>query len=176
MAWIAVDNPLLPSRIMSSADPAASLRVRALGSVETTALLRHEAAEITRDQEDVWGFAEIGLGAFLFCFLLFGTQEGKLSLVLALLMLIGAVVQRFFLSPPLNALGRLTDFMSANAAAGYKARMVVLQGAYSGMEVSKWVLGACLAATMIGGRRASSKNSWQQINVVNKPNHRHVNG
>jgi len=175
MAWIAADNPSVPSRMMSSADPAASLRVRALGPVEVTALLRHEAAEITRDEQDVWGFVEIGLGAFLFCFLLFGTQEGKLSLAIALLMLIGAAVQRLFLTPPIHTLGRLTDFMSTDAAAGYKARTMVLQGAYVGVEIAKWVMGACLAATLIGGRRPHSRNSWQQINVVNKPNHRHVN-
>lgn len=174
MAWVAIDDQNLSSRVTSFADPAAMLRIRALGPTETTALLHHEAAELARDEQQTWCYIQIVLGVFLFSFILFGTGEGKLSLALSLLMLIAAIAQAFFLTPQIAALGRLTDFMNAETAAGYHARMVVLQGGYTGVEIAKWIVGATLAAVLIGRRRAYSGNSWQQFNVVDKANHRHV--
>jgi hypothetical protein len=174
MAWIAIDNRTLSSRVTSFADPAAMLRIRALGPSQTTALLRHEAAELTRGQLETWELAQIALGGFLFSFLLFGTGEGKLSLGLALCMLLCVLVQRFLLSPQTESLGRLTDFMSVEAAAGYRARLLVMQGAYTGVELTKWIMGGALSLILISRRRAHSGNSWQQFNVVDKANHRHV--
>lgn len=175
MAWIAVENRSLSARVATPADPAAMLRIRVLGTAETTALLRHEAAEQTRNQLEIWEYAQLALGTFLFSFLLFGTGEGKVSLALALAMLIGVVVQRFALTPQLDSLGRLTDFVTTEPSGAFRARLVVLEGAYTGIELTKWILGAALAAVLVGRRRRTHLgDSWQQFNVVDKADHRHV--
>jgi len=174
MAWTAADNSRLAGKVASFDDPAGMLRVHALGTPEASALLRHEASEITRGEREIWEYAQLALGAFLFSFLLFGTPEGKVSLALALLMVVGTAAQTFGLGPQLDSLGRLTDFMSSDAASGYHARLLVMQGAYFGVEIGKWTLGAILAAILIGRRGTRSGDTWQQFNVINKANHRHV--
>jgi len=174
MAWVATSNTTLANRVASVDDPAAFLRIRALGSTETTALLHHQAAELTRGQLEMWEIAQLVLGCFLFSFLLFGTAEGKVPLALALLLLIAVAVQRFALTPQLESLGRLTDFMNSSAAAGYRARLVVMQGAYAGVELAKWVSGIALGIILIARRNVRSGDSWQQFNVIDKANHRHV--
>jgi hypothetical protein len=175
-AWLAFENSRTVDRLMSRADPAAMLRIKVLGTSETSVLLRYEAAEQNRRMFELWEIAQLALGSFLFFFLLFGTNEGKGSLVVALIMLAVVIAQRFYLTPELTSNGRVVDFTPDNVYSSFRARAVVLQGGYMGAEIGKWVLGILLTVILLarGRGQTRSKGVWNQFNVIDKADHSHI--
>ncbi len=170
------ENSRTVDRLLLQADPAATLRIKVLGPSETTLLLRYEAAELTRHELALWETADIGMAAFFLFFLLFGTGEGKFALALALALLLAAVAQRFIVLPEMVSLGKVTDFLPVAAGQGYRARLLMVEGAYFGVALGQWVVIVILAAFLIGrgrGRRRSD-SSWNKFNVVNKANDSHI--
>jgi hypothetical protein len=123
----------------------------------------------------VWETVQVVLGAVFFFFLLFGTTEGKISLVLALVLVVLVLAQRFVLTPELQAIGKLLDFASPVAMLGERAKFRVVHTSYVVVELGKWAIQLVLAAMLIARGRARSGNAGQQFNVVDKANHRHIN-
>jgi hypothetical protein len=175
-AWLALENSHTVDRLLRQADPAVTLRIRMLGTADTALLLRYEAAEQTRRSSELWEIAQLALGAFVFFFLLFATSEGKGALALALLMLAGVLLQRFYLTPELTSTGRVVDFIPDNVYSSFRSRYVVLEGAYAGVEIGKWLMGGWLTAILIlRGRHGPSRNAWNQFDLVDKADHSHIN-
>ena len=178
VTWLVSENARTVDRLLAEPDPAATLRIKLLGPTEAGMLLRYEAAELTRHELSRWQFAQIGFGAFFFSFLLFGTSEGKFSLTLSLVLVLCVAVQRFVIWPELVGLSRLTDFLPANAGGGYRTKLLVIQGAFIGVEIGKWVVMSVLAAMLIshgrGRSRGRSGGSWNKFNVVNKTDNSHI--
>ena len=176
ITWLVNENSRLVDRLLLQGDPAATLRIKVLGPSETTALLRYEAAELTRHELQLWDSAQIGFGAFFLFFLLFGTSEGKFALALSLVLFLCTLVQRFILWPEMVGLGKVTDFLPPSAGQGYRVRFMVMESAYFGVEIGKWVVIAALAAILIGRGRArrSSDRSWNKFNVIDKTDNSHI--
>lgn len=175
--WLVNENSYTVDRLLVQADPAATLRIKVLGASETGMLLRYEAAELTRHETYLWQFAQLALGAFFLFFLLFGTGEGKFSLTLALVLLLCTLVQTFIIGPEVVSLGKVIDFLPLAAAAGYRAKLLVMESAYFGVEIAKWVVIVVLAGILIGrgrGRSSRSDKTWNKFNVVDKADHGHV--
>lgn len=172
--WLISENSREVEHLLVQADPAATLRIKLLGPAETAMLMRYEAAELTRNEMALWGTVQLALGAFFLLFLLFGTNEGKLHLALALVLLILVAAQRFFLSPEIASLGKLTDFVAAPAGTEDRAKLLVMQSAYLGTEIVKWVMMLGLAAALITQGPRRLRRSRNQFNVIDKPDHRHI--
>jgi hypothetical protein len=173
--WLVNENAYTVDRLLVQADPAATLRIKVLGASETGLLLRYEASELTRHEMQLWQLAQIALGGFFLLFLLFGTSEGKFSLMLALVLLICVLVQTLLIAPEIASLGKVTDFLPPTAGSGYRSRLLVMQSAYFAVEIGKWVVMVVLGAILVGrGRGSRSEKSWDKFNVVNKANHGHV--
>jgi hypothetical protein len=176
MTWLSHENTRGAERLLVQADPAATLRMKVLGFSETSKLMRYEAAELTRNEVEVWEDVQLILGAFFFLFLLFGTAEGKFPLAVGLVLLLCVIGQRFFVSPVIASYGRVTDFADAAASSGYRAKLLVMQGGYLAIEITKSVGMVVLASLLIarGRKRRSSNNSWNKFNVVDKTDNSHV--
>jgi hypothetical protein len=180
MTWMVNENARAVDRLLVHADPAATLRIKVLGPAETALLMRYEAAELTRNEMELWEITQLILGTLFFFFLLFGTGEGKFSLALSLAMLLCVVAQRFVITPEIVSFGKITDFVAPAAASGDRAKMLVMQGAYFAVEIGKWILILVLAAILIGSGRGRgrgrdrSANIWNKFNVVDKADHGHV--
>jgi len=176
MAWVATENLRSADRLVSSSDPAAMVRLDALGPAEGRALARHQAAEENRDLFETWEYVQVFLGLFFFLLLLLGTTEHQFSLGLAALMLLLVLPQRFWLTPAMASLGRAMDFAADGGSLNQQANFRMLQSVYIGVELLKWAAGMLLAATMIirGSRHAGSRHARQQLNLVNKSDHGHI--
>lgn len=174
MAWVATENLAAVDHLLAEPSPAATLRIHQLGRDESRNLLRYEAAEQNRYYFEQWEIVQIVVGSAFFFFLLFGTTEGKVSLALALVLVAIVMVQRFLLTPELQAVGRLLDFTNPAAATGERAKFGVIHTAYVGLECGKWGLQLLLGAVLIGRGRPRSRDTRQQIDLVNKTDYRHV--
>lgn len=174
MAWVATENLGSVDRLLADPAPAATLRIHQLGREEARNLLRYEAAEQNRYYFEQWEIVQIVVGCAFFFFLLFGTTEGKFSLALALALVAIVTVQRFLLTPELQAVGKLLDFANPAAVAGERAKFRVIHTAYASLECGKWGIQLWLAAVLIGRGRPRSRNARQQIDLVNKTDYRHV--
>jgi hypothetical protein len=172
MAWIGLDASRSVDRLLAQSNPAAMLHIRALGPAETRLLLQYQASEEWRGNCATWETAQIVLGAFFFFYLLFGTLEGKFSLLLALLMLAVVLFERFLLTPELVGIGRLLDFVP-DIPSNEHSRLAAVQTGYVGAEVLKGTLGCILAARLVW-QQWRSGYAGKEIDLVNKANHRHV--
>ena len=176
MAWVAAESFGSVDRLLARPHPVATLQFKALGRAEARLLLRYQVAEQNRSNFEAWEVAQILMGALFFFFVLFATRENKFALLLILLMIASVVVQRFLLTPAMISLGRLIDFVPPDAPSGDRTQFWVMHSWYWGVELVKWGLGLALCARLISQRNRRSGNARQEFNMVDKANHRHVNG
>ena len=94
MAMVATQNFRSVDRLLAKPAAPAAEQLQKLGPGFARMLLRHQVSEQNRWYFETWGIAEIGLGLALLLVLLFGSTETKFTLLLALLMLLIAIVQR----------------------------------------------------------------------------------
>jgi hypothetical protein len=175
MAWVATENFHSVDRLLAQPSPLVSTQIKALGTGGARLLLRYQAAEQNRWYFESWEAVQIVLGTGFFFFLLFGSSEGKFSLLLALLMLLIVLVQRFLLTPELVGLGRTIDFIPADVPSTERNKFWMVHGAYSGIEILKWGLGLVLGARIIWLRAGRSGDTRQDLDLIDKADHRHVN-
>lgn len=174
MAWVAIQDLHSADRLAAHPDLVAALQLKSLGSSQTLPLLRYLAAEQTRTNLESWGSLQLLVGSFFFFFLLFGTNQGKFSLALALLMALTAFGQRLFLIPEILSRGRAVDFL-AQIPPYQQTQLEVLHYAYSVTEAVKVALGLILAAILIWRTDGRSLNARHEVQMVDKADHRHVN-
>lgn len=172
MAWFGARSFSTPDRLINRSNPAFALETKPLGSATRT-VLKHEVAEMNRWLFQSWENLQITIGAFFFCYLLFGTMEGKFTLLLALLMLVLTAVQRIGVSPALSVLGGTLDYLPPETVATERAKFWLLHSAYIGMELAKLGLGVIVCAIVLSRSRAV--DPLNQFNMVDSSKHRHVN-
>jgi hypothetical protein len=123
--------------------------IHAMGREGAREFLRYAAAEQMRWSREAWDSIQIVLGAAVFLLLLFGSTEGKFGLLLAFGMLALSIFDRTVLTPEISALGRLSDFIPPGSSSGDRARALMLEGGYVGLEGVKWLLGLALVGTLV---------------------------
>jgi hypothetical protein len=176
MAWVSAESFGSVDRLLARPHPVATAQFKALGQADARLLLRYQVSEQNRWYLENWEVTQIIIGALFFFFMLFATRENKFALSLVLLMIGAVLVQRFMLTPGMISLGRMIDFVPPEAPSGERAQFWVLHSWYWGVELGKLALGLVLAARLISHHSARSGNARQEFNLVDKANHRHVNG
>lgn len=184
MAWIATQNFRGVDRLIEQPHPLAKLEFKTLetdrnfGAGAARLLLRYQVSEQNRFYFESWEIAQLAIGSLLFFFLLFGTAEDKYSLAGVLLMVVLAAAQRFLLTPGLTALGRNLDFTPLADASPERSRFWILHNAYSAIELVKWAIALFLAGRLIAGHRhrKSRGDVRQQLDLIDKADHRHIDG
>ena len=176
MLWAAAESFSSVDRLLARPHPVATLKFKALGLADARLLLHYQVSEQNRWYFEKWEVAQIVMGSLFFLFVLFATRENKFALGLVLLMIALVLVQHFLLRPNMISLGRMADFVPPEAPSGDRTQFWVLHGWYWGVELLKWVLGLALAARLISHRRGRSTDARQKIDMIDKANHRHVNG
>ena len=172
MAWVATENFRLVDALLKHPSPGAALMIQKLGPAGARLLMRYQASEMNRAGFATWEIAQIFLGIFFFFFLLFGTREKKGFLIASLVPLAFVVVQRFWLTPEITSLGRTLDF----APQASRDQFWLLHGAYTLLELIKWVALAAFAARLLFHRGVPLEDIRKQLDLINEPDHRHVNG
>jgi hypothetical protein len=153
MAAVATQNFRSVDRLLAKPEPPARQQLDKLGRDAARALLRYQVAEQNRLYFETWGMLEIVIGFVLLMVLLFGSSETNLTLLLALLMLLIALVQRLVLTPEIVILGRIIDFVPAAQPSAERVQFWMLHATYSSIEVLKWGLGLVLTARLLFRRK-----------------------
>jgi hypothetical protein len=171
---VAAGNLRTVDQTLRDPQPSAAIRILKLGVADSHMLLHYQAAEENRAAVETWENVQM-LGSLLFFFyLLFATTEDKFALGLALLLVAAVALQRFLVTPELNGLGRLLDFVPESAHSPYRDRFGVLGSTYLGMEIGKGVAQLGLAAMVMSNSRRRSRKAGREIDVIDKPDDRHV--
>jgi len=173
MAWYGARSFGTVESIMQQSNPGFVVQTKPLGPAMTRTVLRYIVAEQNRWLFRNWEYMQIVLACLFFCYLLFGTTEGKFSLGVMLAMLALTVMQRFLISPDLGITGRTLDFAPTDLAAQEHARFWLVHNAYIAVEALKFGLGLILGIIVMSSRR--SADPLNQFNMIDKANHRHVN-
>jgi hypothetical protein len=175
MAWVAIDSFRSVNQLLAAPGPVVAIQIKALGPGGAGALLRYQAAEQNRRYFETWEAVQLVLGAGFLSFLLFGSNEGKFSLLLLLLMFLITAAQRFLLTPELSALGRTFDFIPAGLPSVERNRFWMLHSVYTGSEILKWGLGVVLGILLVFNKPRRSPDAGHEFDVIDKANHRHIN-
>jgi hypothetical protein len=173
MAWYGARSFSTVEGLMNQSSAAFLVQTRPLGPVVTRQVLRYQVAEQNRVLFKHWELMQIALGILLFCYLLFGTTEGKFTLLVSLMMVILTVIQRLGVSTTLGIVGSSMDYVPADVVRQEHAKFWLLHNAYLGLELFKYGLGVVLGAIALSSRR--SVDPLNQFNMIDKANHRHVN-
>jgi hypothetical protein len=173
MAWFGARSFQTVDRLMNQSNAGFAMQTKPLGPVGARAILRHEVTEQNRWLFQSWENMQIVIGAFLFCYLLFGTMEGKFTLLLALVMLILAGIQRIGMSPALGVIGGSLDYLPSETVATERAKFWMLHGAYIGVELAKLGIGIIVCTLVLTKSRAV--DPLNRLDMVDKATHRHVN-
>jgi hypothetical protein len=176
MAWVAGGSFGSVDRLLARPHAVATAQFKALGRAEARLLLRYQVAEQNRWYFENWEGMQIVMGALFFFFVLFATRENKFALLLILLMIAGVVVERFMLTPAMISIGRMIDFVPSDTPSGDRTQFWVLHSWYWGVELAKLILGLTLAARLITRHSGRSGDARQEFNMIDKANHRHVDG
>ena len=173
MSWYGARGFGTVETIIAQANPAFVAQTKPLGPAVTRLTLRYVLAEQNRWLFRSWENMQLGLGVIFFCYLLFGTLEGKVSLGVMLVMILLTLLQRLLISPEMGVTARIMEFAPGDLAAQERARFWLLHNAYLGVEAIKFGFGLILGIIVMSGRR--SVDPLNQFNMVDKANHRHVN-
>jgi len=149
MDMVATQNFRSVDRLLAQPAPEAAQQVAKLGPTAARMLFRHQVSELNRWYFETWGAIEIALGASLLMVLVFGSSEKNFSLLLALLMLLIAIVQRFALTPQMVFLGRLIDWIPVGQPSPERSRFWLLHNAFVGLELFNWLFALLLTAKLI---------------------------
>ena len=149
MDMVATQNFRSVDRLLEKPAPPAAQQLEKLGPGAARVLLRHQVPEQNRWYFETWGVTEVAIGAALLLVLLFGSSETNFSLLLALLMLLIAIVQRFALTPQMVFLGRLIDWIPVGQPSPERSRFWLLHNAFVGLELFNWVFALLLTAKLI---------------------------
>lgn len=158
MATVATQNFHSVDRLLAAPAAPARPQLDKLGHEAARALLRYQVAEQNRLYFETWGMVETAIGFVLLLTLLFGSTETHFTLLLALLMLLIAVLQRFVLTPEIVILGRVIDFVPAAQPSSERSHFWMLHAAYSISEVVKWGLNIVLTGRLLFRRRRRSED------------------
>jgi len=153
MDMVATQNFLSVDRLLAKPAPPAAQQLDKLGHDAARTLLRHQVSEQNRWYFEAWGVAEIGLGVLLLLVLLFGSTESKVTLLLALLMLLVAIVKRMALTPQMVVLGRIIDWVPVGDPSPERSRFWMFHNAFVGLDLLTWALGFILTAKLLFRRR-----------------------
>ena len=175
LAWVMAANRQAAERVQVEASTPASQELRHMGPAATR-LMRYQAAQQNRWLLSEWGVAQIALGGLLFLYLLFASREGKLSLLLALVMLVAAALERTLLTPEMAASGRALDFPDPLELASESGRRAAFNSLHLTVEAVLWVAGLWLAGRLVLPRRGGLGDVREQIDPVDKADHRRVDG
>jgi len=168
LEFLAANNLRTVDNTLRDPQPSAAIRILKLGAADSRMLLRYQAAEQNRAAFETWENVQL-LGSLLFFFyLLFATTEDKFALGLALLLVLVVVVQRFLLTPEMNGLGRLLDFVPESTASPYRGRFSALDSTYIGVEIGKGVAQLGLVAMVMSRSRRRSRHSGRKFDVIDK--------
>ena len=161
-------------RTFRDANPGAALRIEKLGDKDSRLLLRFQTEQEYRYLTEVWTNVQFGLALLFFFYLLFGTGENKFILAAVLGLIVLVALERFFVIPEITGLGKLLDFVPDSDPSPSRGRYHVMQNTYLGMEMAKWATQAALGLYFSARSRRTSRNSGNQLNVVNKADYGHV--
>jgi hypothetical protein len=173
MAWYGARSFRTVDTIMADSNPAFVMQTKPLGPVVTRMVLRYVVAEQNRWLFRNWENLQICMALLFFCYLLFGTMEGKFSLGVMLAMLVLTLLQRLLISPELGLSARAIEYIPGDLAAQERARFWLLHNAYLTVEALKFGLGMILGIIVMSRKR--SGDPMNQFNMIDKANHRHVN-
>lgn len=153
MDMVATQNFRSVDRLLAKPVPPAAQQLDKLGPDDARVLLRHQVSEQNRWYFETWGLAEIVLGVVILLILVFGSTENNFSLLLALLMLLVAIVQRLTLTPQIVVLGRIIDWVPIDQPSPERSSFWMLHRAFVGLELLNWAMGFLLTARLLVRRR-----------------------
>ena len=150
--------------------------VKTLGQEQITLLLRHHAAEQSRNLYYIWEQVQLALGLVLGICLYFATQKRALSLVLCGVMLGLVMFQFWAITPELAFRGREMDFPAASGTSGTMVRTLLLYQVMVVTEGLKLVVGGILASYLFAFRTSRKRTSRREVKLIDHADHSHVDG
>jgi hypothetical protein len=175
MAFVVLQNLHSVAPLMGSGSSQVAGMIKTLGAEQMTLLLRHQAAEQSRNIVYVWEEAQIVLGLVLGGCLYFATKKRMLSLVLCGIMLSLVLFQFWTITPEMTYRGRETDF-NPNGNPSSMVRALLLYQMLVVTEIMKLLVGGILASYLFAFRTSRKRSGRREVDMIDHAHHSHVDG
>lgn len=113
--------------------------------------LRHLASEQNRALFEYWEWAQVVISISLLLLIVFGTREGGLTMIVALVPVVLIFVQHIAAAPAMVGLGRELDFMTVENS-DVRRQFQTWHGVYTAIEFIKILICAGLVLLMMRSR------------------------
>jgi hypothetical protein len=173
ITFLVADSAKSAARLQAEHSAAADVRLKALAPEDARLMLAYPVRQQMRWWLDGWENLDLAFAALFFLFLLFGTREGKVVLSYALGIFAIVLFQRFFTTPQILYLSAQMDFVHAGVATPERNQLVAAQSAFTSIEIFKMLAILGLSVYMLA-RTRRLRHSWNQVDVINESDHRHV--
>jgi len=124
---------------------------------ELRALLNYQAAEVNRSTVRQWELAQLALGVIILVLLALSVSGVRYPAVLCLLMVLTVAFLHWFMTPQIERLGRVTDFLPVQQISVERDRLRSLETGYRTAEAIKILLGLVAAGGLIRRRHRSQR-------------------
>ena len=174
MALVVLQNLHASGLVMNSPVEPVTRMIKTLGQDQMTLLLRHQAAQQTRNLYYVWEQAQIVLGLAMGVCLYFATQKRMFSLVLCGIMLSLVMFQFWAVTPELGYRGREMDFPTGGDVSSGMVRVLLLYQVLVATEGLKLIIGGVLASYLFVLRTSRKRSGRRQMDLVDDTDHSHI--
>lgn len=138
------------------------------GNAPARMFLRHLAAEQNRGLFEIWDWAQIAISLALLLFIVFGTREGKITMIIALVPILILFVQHMVLMPAIVGLGRELDFMDPSVQTPIRRQFGMWHGLYSALDLAKLTVLSGLTFLMIRSNGSSPRRRAEDVDDSGK--------
>lgn len=153
MFFVATQNFRGVERLLDAPSSAAAQRIEHLGAADARLFLRYQVSELNRFFFGAWERFQLVWGAIL-VLLTLRWQQRLYMLAIPVLMLLIVATGHWLLTPEINRLGALMDFVPNARDTAEGAQFWRYHQIYSALEVTKFLLGLAFAAMLITRRRS----------------------
>lgn len=174
MTWIATENFRSVDRMLHDPTAGSVAQMKQFGYDGVRQLLRYQVGELNRFYFYHWEMAQMAIGLLLFGILLFGTDAGKYTISLPLLMLLLVALAHWAITPYVASMGKSLDFLPASERLREEVRFRALHQAYGGIEILKLILSFVLAGLLVV-HRGTRRKLRKKVDAVDYPDHGHIN-
>jgi hypothetical protein len=141
-----LQGPRVAERILSSPSSDERTVIQQAGPERASVLLHHLSGESVRSLLNNWEPTQLVVALLIVILLLFTDSRKPIALAMCAVMAVLTIIQRSFVTPEWNSLGRQLDFIPEATSFNLRTQIWSLTRVYTGIEILKLLVGGALAS------------------------------
>lgn len=141
LVWFAnYQSALNVNRLFTNPSAPLQKEINDIGADVTRQMFRFQAAQYSRKLQETWEYVQLGLAAALLATALLTPHRSRAIVISTLAMALLVAVMAFYLTPLMNGLSRIYDFLPSTAALRERQNFSMYQTMHRALDTLKVIL------------------------------------